>query len=158
MTSPDSSTIEIRQAGECDLDVLVPLFDAYRVFYERESDPQLAREFLGQRIQRGEAIVYLAYAREDTLDKAAGFTLLYPLFSSVSAKRLWLLNDLYVEPAYRKRGVGWKLLERARQLAEESGARGVELNTAHTNTTAQRLYEGFGYRRDETFRKYIFDL
>jgi len=38
--------IVVRQATVADLDLLVPLFDAYRVFYRKPSDPDLARQFL----------------------------------------------------------------------------------------------------------------
>jgi ribosomal protein S18 acetylase RimI-like enzyme len=81
---------------------------------------------------------------------------LYPLFSSTAARprRLWLLNDLYVAPEARGSGVARSLMQRARQLAEETDAVGLELATAHTNVAAQRLYESLGWRRDEKFPRY----
>ena len=48
---------EVRQAGIGDLDALVPLFDAYRQFYKRETDPSAAREFLLQRFQQLEIYI-----------------------------------------------------------------------------------------------------
>ena len=93
-----------------DLDALAPLFDAYRQFYGEASDLPGARIFLGDRLKRGESVIFLA-----VVDRAVvGFTQLYPSFSSVSMKRLWVLNDLFVTPDARTSGAGRALLERYR--------------------------------------------
>jgi ribosomal protein S18 acetylase RimI-like enzyme len=49
-------------------------------------------------------------------------------------------------------------MARARRLAEETGACGLELATARSNTVAQRLYESLGYRRDDQFLRYELGL
>ncbi len=133
-----------------DLDALVPLFDGYRQFYQQPSDLAGARAFLADRIKRDESVIFVAVA-----DGAiVGFTQLYPLFSSVSLKRLWLLNDLFVAPEARKSGAGHALLERAERWAQETGAKGLTLTTAMTNQTAQQLYESVGWKKDEEFFHY----
>lgn len=144
--------ITVRQATVDDVVSLAPLFDAYRQFYQRPSDPKLARRFLSQRLERAESVIFLAEEEASVL----GFVQLYPLFSSTSLRpgRLWLLNDLFVIPAGRGRGIGHLLLDRARKLAEETGACGLELATARTNRGAQALYESVGYRRDDDFFRY----
>ena len=148
--------MKVRQATTDDVGRLAPLFDAYRQFYERPSDLALSREFLSQRLQRDESVIFLAEENGETL----GFVQLYPLFSSTSPRpgRLWLLNDLFVTSAARGRGVGRHLMDRARRLAEETGACGLELATARTNHTAQSLYESLGYRRDKEFFRYELTL
>jgi ribosomal protein S18 acetylase RimI-like enzyme len=149
--------MHIRQATLDDLDSVAPLFDAYRQFYLQPPDLPLARAFLHARLAAGESLVYLAAEDEGT---ALGFVQLYPLFSSTAARpgRTWLLNDLYVVPAARGRGVGRHLMERARRLALDTGAVAIELATARTNATAQALYESLGYRRDEQFLHYSLEL
>ena len=146
----------VRQAGPGDVDLVAPLFDAYRQFYQQPPDLALARAFLAERLARAESVVFLA----ERDGRPVGFVQLYPLFSSTTARprRLWLLNDLFVAPAVRGGGVGRALLARARQLAEETGAVGLELATARTNTGAQRLYESLGYREDEHFMRYELGL
>lgn len=140
----------IRPAGAADLAALVPLFDGYRQFYEQPSDPALARGFLAERLDRRDTVLILA-----ELDgQAVGFTHLFPIFSSTRCARLWLLNDLFVSPAARKHGVARALLRAAESHARATGACGLELATAHTNTPAQRLYESLGWQLDTTFRHY----
>jgi ribosomal protein S18 acetylase RimI-like enzyme len=133
------------------LDDLAPLFDGYRQFYGQRSDLAAARAFLRERIERDESVIYVAYADGK---EAAGFTQLYPSFSSVSLKRLWILNDLFVRSNIRRGGVGRALLERARQHALETGAKGLILSTAVTNEPAQTLYESCGWQREEEFLQY----
>ncbi len=140
----------IRRAEVSDLDQVVPLFDAYRQFYGHPPDAAGSRTFLRDRLSHEDTVIFLALLDE----RAAGFTHLFPAFSSVACRRLWLLNDLYVSPAARRSGVARALLDRARDHAVETGACGIELSTAHTNVDAQRLYESLGYRQDEVFRHY----
>ena len=133
-----------------DLDALAPLFDAYRQFYGEASDLPGARIFLGDRLKRGESVIFLA-----VVDRAVvGFTQLYPSFSSVSMKRLWVLNDLFVTPDARTSGAGRALLERAERWAAETGAKGLTLSTQIANVTAQRLYEACGWTKDDEFVHY----
>jgi len=143
--------ISIVRAERKHLDDLAPLFDGYRQFYGQRPDLAAARAFLGERIERDESVIYIAYADEG---EAAGFTQLYPSFSSVSLKRLWILNDLFVRSDVRRGGVGRALLERARQHALETGAKGLILNTAVTNKPAQTLYESCGWHREDEFLQY----
>ena len=143
--------MHILQVGPENVPQVAPLFDAYRQFYRQASDPGGAADFLRQRIGRGESVVFLA-----VLDGAAvGFTQLYPCFSSISLKRLWILNDLFAAPEARRRGVAKALMERARQLALETSAEGLALETAVDNHSAQKLYEELGWKRDEEFFRYF---
>lgn len=139
-----------RRAVRTDLDALVPLFDGYRVFYEQPSDPALARRFLSERLTTGDTVILLA----EVNGRAAGFTHLFPIFSSTRCQRLWLLNDLYVDAGARKHGVARALLAAAEEHARETGACGLELATAHTNRAAQRLYESSGWTIDAVYRRY----
>ena len=139
--------MEIRAAKIDDLDSLVPLFDAYRVFYQAQSDPEGARRFLGERLAKGESRVFMAWAG----GLAVGFTQLYPSFSSVSMKRLWILNDLFVAPQARASGVGEALMRRAEDFARADGAKGLSLATQTGNLKAQSLYGRMGYGKDEEF-------
>jgi hypothetical protein len=98
----------IRRASAADLDALVPLFDAYRVFYAQPSDPVRARDFLAERFANGESAVLIAERGPSTV----GFTQLYPIFSSVRTSRTWLLNDLFVVEGARRGGVARALLDK----------------------------------------------
>lgn len=144
-------TGDARQATVHDLVALVPLFAAYREFYGQPYDEARAHAFLGERFRHHESIIFVA---EDAAGAAAGFTQLYPSFSSVRAVRTYLLNDLYVAPAARRRGVAQRLLAAAAEFARSNGAASLSLTTATGNHAAQRLYEALGWRRDDGFYEY----
>lgn len=139
--------MDIVKAGPEDAGLVAPLFDAYRVFYGQASDPELALEFVRERLAREQSEVFVAL--EGT--EAVGFAQLYPSFSSVSARRVWILNDLFVAPGARGGGVGGALLEQVRSFAAETGAAELVLATAPDNAPAQRLYENSGWQRDPFF-------
>jgi GNAT superfamily N-acetyltransferase len=141
----------IRTATAADLDVLVPLFDAYRQFYKQPSDVAAARAYLQARLENGEATVFLESG-------GLGFALCYSTFSSVALKPLVILNDLYTIPEARGQGIGTALLERCREFARASGAGVLRLRTAQDNHTAQRVYEKFGFVRDGVYLTYDFKL
>lgn len=145
--------VEVRQATIFDLEWIVPLFDAYRQFYRRPSDPDLARRFLLERFQHNESIIFLAVKGGG---EAVGFTQLYPSFSSVSMARILVLNDLFVSPAARRMNVGALLLGAAARFGREAGAVRLTLSTEITNLSAQALYEREGWKRQTEF--YSYDL
>lgn len=87
------------QANLNHLDDLAVLFDAYRVFYKKETDLDAAKKFLRERLANDQSVIFMVY--NDS--RAVGFTQLYPVFSSVNMAAVWLLNDLFVDPVYRER-------------------------------------------------------
>jgi ribosomal protein S18 acetylase RimI-like enzyme len=140
----------IRQATHADLAQLTALFDQYRVFYGKPSDEVSAKEFLKQRLTQADSVIFVA--ESDAALK--GFTQLYPLFSSVRMKKLWLLNDLYVNEKYRGQGVSVALIDAAKNLCRESGACGMFLETAKSNVIGNKLYPRTGFELNDAHNFY----
>jgi ribosomal protein S18 acetylase RimI-like enzyme len=145
--------IEISRASVADVEVLHGLVESYRAFYKQEPNPKTLG-YLTERLTNDEAIVFLAHEVADSIATAVGFTMIYPTFSTVSLSQIWLLNDLYVAETSRRQGVAQKLMDRAESEAKAAGATRLFLRTANDNVTAQALYEGRGWVRDEIFRRY----
>lgn len=137
--------LDVHAATPDDLDALAPLFDAYRIFYAQPSDVAGARAFLEDRLHNAESVIFLARYG----DRIAGFTQLYPLFTSVGMRRLWLLNDLFVVEDARRLGIARALLQAAHAHAAKTGAAGVMLETQKTNGPAAALYRALGYVRND---------
>lgn len=133
----------IRQAHIIDLPDLVPLFDGYRMFYRQASDYIGVKQFLSERFELKESIIYMAYIDEN----AVGFVQLYPIFSSVSMQRMLLLNDLYIEKNYRGQGIGSALIDKAKELCRKNNYKGLALQT-ETDNPAQKLYEALAFKKD----------
>lgn len=150
----DIMNISIIRVTAGQVDLVAPLFDAYRQFYGCSPDIPKARAFLRERLNNGESVVFVA--KMD--DRVVGFTQLYPMFTSVGAAPTWILNDLYVSPEARRKGIGRQLMESARAMAIETGAAWLELATAKDNKAAQALYRHLGYKLDEKFDRFKLTL
>ncbi|MFV8357348.1 GNAT family N-acetyltransferase [Flavobacterium sp. XS1P32] len=146
--------IEIKKINSLESEIVIELFDKYRIFYKQPSDIELAKTFIKERLEQNEAQIYIAFVNENP--KPIGFTLLYPKFSSVSARKNWHIGDLYVEIDQRKKGVGEKLLNTALHFAKNEGANFISLNTATDNYSAQNLYENFGFAEQEYLSGYLY--
>ncbi|MDF7826375.1 GNAT family N-acetyltransferase [Pontiellaceae bacterium B12227] len=145
----------IIQASEEHVEMVAKLFDLYRQFYEQEADYATAVTFIRDRIRNGESTVFLAL--ED--GEPAGFVQLYPSFCSVDAIKIQILYDLYVDEAFRKRGIAEALMDKASAFARESGAKRVDLSTGVENKAGQTLYEKLDYYRSlDDFIGYSLDL
>ncbi len=142
--------MKYRKAEIKDLDNLSVLFDNYRIFYRKETDIVSAQNFLKDRISKNDSEIFVA---ENTEHQLVGFAQLYPLFSSVRMKKLWLLNDLFVNYDYRKKGISLGLIDKAKELVEKSGACGMYLETEKSNLVGNNLYPkaGFELNNDSNF-------
>jgi|TARA_B110000238_G_C16043684_1_gene403006 ribosomal protein S18 acetylase RimI-like enzyme len=138
--------MKIRQAKNTDLELLSELFDGYRVFSREDSDVDTAREFLTERLSNRDSEIFVC----ETIDnKLVGFVQLFPLFSSTRMKKLWLLNDLFVNPEFRGKGISVKLIERAKKLVTDSSACAMFLETEKSNIIGNNLYPKTGFEQNE---------
>ncbi|MBT8401161.1 MAG: GNAT family N-acetyltransferase [Rhodothermia bacterium] len=137
------------------LDLMLPLFDAYRRFYGR-TDREGSRTFLHDRMQNDESVILLAL--DDASESGAGFIQLYPLFSSVRMNRTWVLNDLYVAEEARRSGIARRLLDAAVSFARSESASYLELATQKSNAAARQLYLSMGWKSDDEFEHFTMEL
>jgi ribosomal protein S18 acetylase RimI-like enzyme len=147
-------SIRVRTATINDLTDLAHCFDAYRQFYGMPSEGPACAAFIEDRLANSDSHIFIA----EVDGAVAGFTQLYRTFSSIRMGRILILNDLFVLPEFRRIGTAGKLLSSVADFAERSGARYLTLSTAHDNRVAQALYKRHGWRKDEHFLSYEFDL
>ena len=122
------------------------LFDDYRVFYDQEPDIDGAIKFISERLTKNESVIFLAV---DENNEGMGFIQLYPSFTSIGMKRIWILNDLYVDILHRKNKVAEQLIEKCKKLVIETDAAGLVLETQNENYPAKRLYFKTGFIKDD---------
>ncbi|MEW9680186.1 N-acetyltransferase family protein [Pseudomonas sp. TE50-2] len=149
--------MRIIQATLEHLDLLTPLFVKYREFYGQLPYPDSSRAFLEKRLKRKESIIYLALP-DDADDRLMGFCQLYPSFSSLSLKRVWILNDIYVAEDSRRMLVADNLMREAKKMAKKSNAVRMRVSTSSDNEVARKTYESMGFRKDTEFENYILPI
>ncbi|ART63458.1 GNAT family N-acetyltransferase [Kushneria marisflavi] len=144
----------VRTATLSDLDALTTLLDGYRVFYQQQSDEAACRGFLQERLERGDSYLLV----HDAGHGPDAFVQLYPVLSTVSLAPRWLLNDLFVAPTVRGRGIGRALMQAAANLAREHGVASLTLSTQIHNHAAKALYESLGWEKNEAFDTYLLSV
>lgn len=146
--------IQTRIATLKDIDSIAPLFDLYRQFYQKKSDLKLAKKFISERLKNKESIIFLAFLNKQPV----GFVQLYPSFSSVSAYKTLILNDLYVAADARKYGAGKALMNEAKKYAIKTKVKRLELSTAKNNLKAKALYESLEYVIDQSYDHFYLEI
>ncbi|SDS12101.1 Acetyltransferase (GNAT) family protein [Paenibacillaceae bacterium GAS479] len=150
------SFLQVVQAQHSDTGMaeeLSLLFHQYRQFYghpDTKEQMDGARLFIQERLQRQDSIILVAIFGEERI----GFAQLYPVFSSLSMRRAWILNDLYIDEGWRGKGAARKLLQAAEQHARDTGAAYIQLSTAPDNKRARQLYESQGYVLEQSYLTY----
>lgn len=150
--------MKILKATLEELETVTVLFDLYRQFYEQQSDIESAGAFLAERLSKNESVIFLALEKDSDNKSGMGFVQLYPSYSSVSMKRIWILNDLFVCEDHRNKGVAEALIMASKELAEESDAKGLILETHNSNLSAQKLYEKIGFTKDDEHFYYYLEV
>jgi GNAT superfamily N-acetyltransferase len=134
--------------GEEDLDELLPLVRGYADFYDvNPTDDQLlslSRELIADPVNEG-----MQFIARDGAGHAIGFATVFWLWSTLSASRVGLMNDLFVAPEARGSGAAEALIERCRAACRERGAARLTWQTAKDNARAQAVYDRIGGHREE---------
>lgn len=147
--------MQITKANESHLELLIPAFEAYRSHFGQTNDHQKTRRFLSERLTQNNSTIFMAL--EESSGALAGFTQLYPVFSTLKLESVWLLNDMFVMPDFRKGGVASLLIDAAWNHTKHTGAAWLTLKTGVENTKAQALYEKLGFRKDDEHFYYFLD-
>lgn len=140
----------VRRATVEDLKPLAILFDEYRQFYGASSDLQRSFQFLKQRFENEESVIFI-HVKDDVL---TGFILLYLGFSSVACSTYYILDDVYVTPTYRRQGSAKQLIDTAILFAQHQNAQRISLQTQKSNYQSHELYEQMGFVKDNEFQTY----
>ncbi|HET8820325.1 MAG TPA: GNAT family N-acetyltransferase [Thermoleophilaceae bacterium] len=142
---------------EADLPELLPLMRGYCQFYEVNPTDEallaLARSLMADPEHEGLQLI----ARDDD-GTAVGFATIFWTWSTLSASRLGVMNDLFVAEPARGGGVADALIEACAERCRERGATSLDWQTAHTNKRAQTVYDRVGARRDDRWLDYSLDV
>ena len=136
------------------LDHLLPMFVRYRELYGAMPQLVASKDFLAERLNNEEVIILMAFEN----DIAQGFCLVYPSFSSVSLRPIWIINDMYVIEDARRKHVANQLLQAIAEQARDNNVVRIRVSILISNDIAQRLYESADFVEDQNFRNYILPI
>ena len=143
--------------GERDLAELLPLMRAYCDFYELDPPGEALLTMSRALIADPEHEGFQLIARDES-DGAIGFATVFLTWSTSSASRIGVMNDLFVQPAARGEGAADELIAECARLVRERGGRFLEWQTARSNVRAQKVYDRVGGERDDRWLSYTLRL
>jgi GNAT superfamily N-acetyltransferase len=133
--------IEIRPARADEVEELLPLMRAYCEFYESLPSDDGLRQMLATLIaDPSQGAVFIA--RDG--DGAVGVATLDWKWSSLKGARMGYLEDLFVDPEARGRGIADALIEICAERCRELGMPAMQWATAPDNRRAQQVYNRTG--------------
>jgi GNAT superfamily N-acetyltransferase len=143
----------IATVTENDLPELLPLMRGYCDFYEvSPSDDALlamSRTLIADPELEGLQLI----ARDDD-GRAVGFATIFWTWSTLSASRLGVMNDLFVAETARGGGAANELIAACAERCRERGATSLDWQTARDNLRAQAVYDRVGATRDDRWVDY----
>ena len=143
----------LRKATATDIPYLVVLMTEFRKFYQQASTTEEVQFFLKDRLEKADSVIFVAVLE----DKLVGYTQLFPSFSTIKLKKIWILNDLFVSEKFRGLGVASQLLTRVLKFSQETHRHQVWLLTGNENKKAQQLYRKIGFNNTK-FKHYVYNF
>ena len=142
--------IKIFKAEQWNLEILLPLFEEYRLAHGMAENPERTLAFLTNRIRFSESIFFLAL---DQNEHAVGFIQLYPRLSSLQLQRYWQLTDIFVRQSEKTNEIYTALIAKAKEFVSY---------TQSTRLTVEQDIQQHHLLEDEGFRaithKMVFEL
>ena len=142
--------IKIFKAEQWNLDILLPLFEEYRLAHSMVENPERTLTFLTNRIRFSESIFFLAL---DEDKKAVGFIQLYPRLSSLQLQRYWQLTDIFVRNISHKNDVYTALISKAKEFVSYTQSTRL---TVEQDIQRHHLLENEGFKLNP--KKSVFEL
>ena len=146
----DFLMIRIFKAEQWNLEILLPLFEEYRLSHGMAENPERTLTFLTNRIRFSESIFFLAL---DEDKKAVGFIQLYPRLSSLQLQRYWQLTDIFVRNISHKNDVYTALISKAKEFVSYTQSTRL---TVEQDIQRHHLLENEGFKLNP--KKSVFEL
>ncbi|MEE3607778.1 GNAT family N-acetyltransferase [Avibacterium paragallinarum] len=142
--------MKIFKAEQWNLELLLPLFEQYRLSQGMAENPDRTLTFLTNRIRFSESIFFLAV---DTQNQALGFIQLYPRLSSLQLQRYWQLTDIFVLSQQNSTEIYTALIAKAKEFVRYTQSSRLVIEQ---RTQQEDWLEMAGFRANT--KKQIFEL
>lgn len=148
MSTPDSPAgYSIEPLAAADKAAWWPLWEAYLAHYKVDLDRAIS-EAVWQRMHDPRVDVHGLAVKDDRQGKMVGFShyVLHP--HTWSDRTVCYLEDLYVDPGARRRGIGRQLIEHLKALCRQHGWKRLYWHSDRGNVVARGLYDDVGTLTD----------
>ena len=137
-----SGTLRIIAATEHDTSLILEFIRELAAYEKNLDRVKATEESIRETIFGVDPVASVIFAFEG--DSPVGFAVYYFTYSTSVGSTGLYLEDLYVKPAARGRGVGRQLLRHLARFAKENSCWRIEWSVLHWNETAIRFYQNLG--------------
>jgi GNAT superfamily N-acetyltransferase len=137
-----SSPFLITAAQPADVPLILALVRELAEYEQLAHEVRATEELVRDGLFGRSAVAHAVVARENEIP--AGFAVYFFNFSTFLGRPGLYLEDLYVRPAFRKRGLGRQLLAHLARVAVERGCGRMEWAVLNWNEMALRVYRAIG--------------
>jgi GNAT superfamily N-acetyltransferase len=145
-------TVQIRFGDLADVPLIADLIRGLARYEKLEHEVTMTEEKLTDSLFGERRYAETLIAEDDR--QPVGFALFFHNFSTFLAQPGIYLEDLFVIPEQRGRGVGRALLERLAQVAVDRGCARLEWAVLNWNQDAIRFYERLGAKPNSEWTVY----
>ena len=146
--------MNIRQARENDISAVIELIREFAEYEKLTDYFDVTEERLsGALFGPGSFVQCLVAEIEETI---CGYSIFYPNFSSFRGQMGMYLEDIYISPSDRGKGLGETMLREIAKTAAELGFERIDFQVLEWNTPAIDFYLGLGAVRDDGERHFKF--
>jgi ribosomal protein S18 acetylase RimI-like enzyme len=125
-----------------------------RVYQTAPGAEKTMRRFLADVANSGYSFLFVVAAGDRTVGFISGEL---RQGSPTFLPKTWAsVDDVFVEPEYRNRGMGRALLQSVRSWAQERGADGISLQVAAANARGRKFYQDLGFREVSVYQVFEF--
>ncbi|QPB43697.1 GNAT family N-acetyltransferase [Rodentibacter haemolyticus] len=142
--------MKIFKAEQWNIEMLLPLFEHYRLNNGMTENPDRTLTFLTNRIRFNESLFFIAV---NTENEAVGFIQLYPRLSSLQLQRYWQLTDIYVKEHSQKTDIYTALISKAKDFVRYTQSTRL---VAELGQAQHELLENEGFKLNP--KKSLFEL
>lgn len=135
--------MQIKKINLSEVDLVVGLYNNYRIFFNQPSDVNLAYRFISRRLQHNQSVIFVALVENKGHNIPVAFVSIYPQVNTKEPVKNWIINDLYVEPDYRGKYIGEALIKAAINYAKDSGAKFIEIFSGLNDYVTDKLNDPF---------------
>jgi ribosomal protein S18 acetylase RimI-like enzyme len=125
-----------------------------RVYQTAPGAEKTMRRFLADVANSGYSFLFVVAAGDRTVGFISGEL---RQGSPTFLPKTWAsVDDVFVEPEYRNRGMGRALLQSVQSWAQERGADGISLQVAAANARGRKFYQDLGFREVSVYQVFEF--
>lgn len=139
----------LRAAGAADLDILLPLVADYHRFEGLELTDRQRRAALAPLLAPASALGLIWLVCED--ERAVGYVAVCYGYSIEFAGRDAFIDEFFLLPEARGRGLGRMALARVQEAMRAQGIVALHLEVQRDNARARRLYRRSGFRARDRY-------